>query len=80
MAPSGAARNLTGLVSTHQGQHVWLINTGSTFAINLRHDQASTAANRIYTPGAVDPYTIPQFAMTELVYDSVVSRWRVLGR
>jgi len=77
--PTGAF-SLNGLVpvTTADGQIVTLENTTSqTFTIN--HDVTSTAANRIYCPGATDLVLSGQYASVTLSYNKTQSRWIVIG-
>ena len=50
----------------------------SAFAITLKHDVTSTAANRFYCPGEVD-YVISKYGSAMLVYNPTHLRWNVLA-
>ena len=73
---ASAARNITGLVATVNGDARLLVNIG-TFDITLKHQSASsTAANRFLCAGASD-YTLAAGASAPVVYDSTSGGWRV---
>lgn len=73
---ASAARNITGLVATVNGDARLLVNIG-TFDITLKHQSASsTAANRFLCAGASD-YTLSPGASAPVVYDSTSGGWRV---
>lgn len=72
-----ASRNLTGIsISQADGWRLKLINVGS-FAIVLKHDVTSTAANRFYCPNSLD-FTLMPNQGVDIEYDGTSSRWRVL--
>lgn len=73
---SNAARDITGIVATSDGDARLLINVGS-FDITLKHQHASsTAANRFICAGASD-FTLSAGATTPVVYDGTSGGWRV---
>lgn len=76
-ASTDASRDLTGISSPTAGQAVLLCNVGS-FDLVLVHDLTSTAANRFLCPGSVN-FTLNPNDSVRLWYDSVSSRWRVIG-
>lgn len=73
-----AARNLTGIAGGEEGRLLLLINVGS-FNITLKHDQTSTAANRINNIVSAD-LVIGPGDYTLLLYDSTALRWRAQNR
>ena len=60
------------------GRHLWLFNYSGGFTLTIPHDLAGTAANRIYTPESATITVMPN-GSTLLIYDTSVSRWRVVG-
>lgn len=73
---SDAARNITGLVATSDGDARLILNVGS-FDITLKHQSASSsAANRFIAVGASD-YTLAAGGSAVVVYDSTSGGWRV---
>jgi hypothetical protein len=74
---ASAAINLTGLTGGADGRIVFLENVNS-FAITLKHDVTSTAANRFYCPGQIDDTLLPG-STKQLIYDGTASRWRVVA-
>lgn len=73
---SDAARNITGLAGPVAGCQMALINNGS-FTITLKEqDAGSSAANRFNTGADI---SLTSSAGVLLRYDSVASRWRLLG-
>jgi hypothetical protein len=73
---ASAARNITGLVATVNGDARLLVNIG-TFDITLKHQSASsTAANRFICAGASD-YVLSPGASAPVVYDATSAGWRV---
>lgn len=74
---SDASRDLTGIVATTSGRRVLLCNVGSNNIV-LVHSATSTAANQFRCPGSAN-FTLNTNDSVEIWYDSVNSRWRVLG-
>lgn len=75
-ASSSAAINLTGIAAGTDGRLLMLHNVG-TFAITLKDDATSTAANRFQMNG---DYPLNPDASVLLEYDSTSSRWRIFGQ
>jgi len=71
-----AARNITGIVAQAAGTLLRLINT-TAFAITLKHQTTSSAANQFFCPGAAD-YVLNQGGTVEVWYDGTSTYWRVL--
>lgn len=79
-ASADAARDLTGIDASSagvNGRRYRLQNIGA-FAITLKHDVTSTAANRFYCPNNADVVLRPN-GFVDIEYDTAVSRWRVSG-
>jgi hypothetical protein len=73
-----AARNITGIAAGTSGLAILLVNVG-TFALTLKHQNASSAAtNRITVPWAGDCVLAANGGAVVLVYDSTSSTWRVV--
>jgi hypothetical protein len=73
-----AQRSITGFaISQVSGQWMRFVVVGS-FAICLKHDVTSTAANRIYCPGEIDLWLAPN-DWADLEYDGTTQRWRVVA-
>lgn len=71
-----AARNITGIVATFDGDARLLMNIGS-FDITLKHQSSSsTAANRFICAGASD-YVVSSGSSAPVVYDAASGGWRV---
>jgi hypothetical protein len=79
IATPSAAWTLRGLVAPiQQWRMCYLLNGSSSNAITIKNDNNnSTAANRFYTPNAVD-YTLNPQAGCMLVYNTTLSRWQIL--
>ena len=72
------SRNITGMTTDYPqraGDWRTITNVGA-FNIVLVHDATSTAANRFYNASGAD-ITLTPNQMAFLVYDGVISRWRV---
>lgn len=72
-----AARDLSGIVAQPARTRLTLFNVGG-FNCVLKHDLTSTAANRFLCPGSAD-FTLTPNKAVDVWYDSVSSRWRVIG-
>ncbi len=76
--PSGAFA-ITGIGGGIAGLRVTIIN-GTAQTMTVKHDNgSSSAANRIYVPGAADKAFANQHAAVEFEYDAAASRWRLIG-
>jgi len=75
-----AAFSITGLtpLTGADGQIVTLENT-TTHTMTIVHDATSTAANRIYCPGANNFVLVGQYATVTLQYNSSQSRWVIIN-
>ncbi|CAB4125812.1 hypothetical protein UFOVP53_238 [uncultured Caudovirales phage] len=69
--------SLDGIPAGIAGQQITLINDTATTVL-LNNDTGGTAANRIYT-GLSKPLSLKNTASVLLKYDTVLSRWRVVG-
>jgi len=81
LSGGAADRNITGMTPiTTPGSRLISVpfcNVGTTNSLVFKNeDAASTAANRIITPGGTD-YTLPFGACTWFHYDGGSSRWRL---
>jgi hypothetical protein len=77
---SNGSYNITGFAGGVQGKFLYIINVnayGSGRNLTLKHNQTSSSANRIYTPGGTDFVLSPGGAAI-LWYDSTDTKWRVL--
>jgi hypothetical protein len=74
---ASAAYALTGLSTGSSGRVVSLINSGATNILLTNEDENSTAANRFAIPDGLA--AILPGAVAQALYDTVASRWRVLG-
>lgn len=72
--------NLSGIVpaTNSNGQIVTIENTTAQ-NFSIIHDASSTAANRIYCPGATNLNLSGQFSTVTLSYNSTQLRWIVIG-
>lgn len=74
---SGANRSISGLAGGADGRIIILCNIGSTYAIYLLAESASsTAANRFALPNSMD--LLPKVCLM-IQYDSTTQRWRPLN-
>lgn len=75
-----AAFSISGLVpiTAVDGQIVTLENTTAQ-NFTITHDATSTAANRIYCPGAGDLALSGQYSTVTLIYNVSQTRWIVIG-
>lgn len=74
-----ASRDLTGIALGADGRQLYLLNTGSTNSLVLKHESAnSDAANRFDLPAAADKTLGPR-CCAHLHYDATSSRWRLLS-
>ena len=69
--------SLDGIPAGIAGQQITIINDTAT-TILLNNDTGGTAANRIYT-GLSKPLSLKNTASVLLKYDTILSRWRVIG-
>lgn len=69
---------ISGFVAGVDGQMIYVVNADDSANMGLRHQDAnSAAANRMILPGGVS-FTININEGVWLVYDGVISRWRLL--
>lgn len=78
VSSSAGAVNLTGITATAGNSMVLLCNVDTTDTITLVHDATSTAANRFLCPNNANLALRPRGSVW-IFYDSVSSRWRVVG-
>lgn len=79
MQPS-AALSLTGIVApASPAERVIFLMNYSNFAITLKHDVTSTAANRFYCPGGVD-FSLATYGTVILFYNPNLLRWNVVAK
>lgn len=75
---SDAARNITGLGRDGAAHHKVLINVGS-FSITLKHENASSTANKRFNLKSATDFVLAAGASVILQYDSTSDRWRLIG-
>jgi len=75
---SSADYNLTGIAGGADGRFLAIHNIGSN-KLTLKHDTASSAANRFYLPNSQDHVLAPHQGVI-LQYDSTSSRWRAAAQ
>ena len=78
----GAGLDIQGITGGRSGRWLRIHNDdagiGASENIRINHDSgAATAANRIYTPNGSVAY-IPRGQWADFVYDSTISRWRMI--
>ena len=69
--------SLDGIPAGIAGQQITLVNDTAT-TILLNNDTGATTTNRIYT-GLSKPLSLKNTAAVLLKYDTVISRWRIVG-
>ena len=75
---NGSLVSISGIPAGLASQYITIENqTGNTISVN-NNDASVSAANRIFT-GTGASLTMPANASYNLVYDSTVSRWMLLG-
>ena len=74
-----AAFTITGIGGGVNGKMVVLYNsTAQNMTISHNDNNSTTAANRIYCKGAAN-YTVGQYGVVSLMYNSTDSRWIVVS-
>jgi hypothetical protein len=71
-------QDLTGLTGGADGRIIMLMNVDTADTLTLKHEVTSSASNQFRLPGSADMALTPNSAAF-LMYDSTVSRWRVIG-
>ncbi|HET8957337.1 MAG TPA: glycosyl hydrolase family 28-related protein [Microcella sp.] len=78
---SGAARTITGIAGGASGRVLVIINVGTSFAVTLAGESASsTAANRIIALNEAEAEQLGLGHSSVLWYDSTSERWRIIAR
>jgi len=78
IGPTGAFA-ITGFVPTRNGQILMLMYNGGQ-AFTLAHNRTSSAANRIFCPGAGDMTPSVAYGTVTLLYNGGIPGWTVLSR
>lgn len=80
LTPAAGGTTITGIVAAlEDGVILCVTNINAVDTITLAHDSASsTAANRIFAPNNASFALLPQ-ASTLLIYDLLLTHWRVLN-
>lgn len=74
-----AAFTISGITAGVDGKIINIINTTTQTMTITNNDAASTAANRIYTPGATALILEGQYATISLQYNRTLARWVVIS-
>ena len=77
--PSGASRNLSGMVAPTFARSVYIYNADATNTLTLLHDSTSASANRFYCPSSVN-YDLLPLSGCLAIYDTTASRWAILDK
>lgn len=77
--PSGASRNLSGMVAPTFARSVYIYNADATNTLTLLHDSTSASANRFYCPSSVN-YDLLPLSGCLAIYDLTASRWAILDK
>lgn len=73
----GAESDITGIAGGSTGRELTLINTSSTYRVNLKNQNASsTTANRFLLPNSLDVALLPNYVCV-ITYDALTGRWRL---